>query len=142
MYDTILVTLDTTATDRTIIAHIKPLAQILHSRVVLLHVADGWAARRFGADAVSPEIPHDTTYLENVRAEFADANIPVEFVLAYGDPATEIIRWVEEHGVDLIAMSTHGHKLLADIVLGETAVKVQHHVSVPVLLLRASSAQE
>jgi len=53
MYDKILVTLDGTPTDRAIIEHVKHLAKLAHSRVVLLHVADGWAARTYGPDAVS-----------------------------------------------------------------------------------------
>ena len=137
MYDTILVTLDGTATDTAIVEHIKVLAQLAHSRVVLLHVADGWAARIHGPDAVSPEITEDTTYLERVRAEFEAAGIPAEAELGYGEPAREIIKWVERRGCDLIAMSTHGHRLLGDIFLGTTASRVQHAVSVPVLLLRA-----
>ncbi len=70
MYKTILVTLDGSPTDRAIIEHIKQLAAFAHSRVILLHVADGWAARTFGADAISPEIAEDTAYLEKIRAEF------------------------------------------------------------------------
>ena len=73
MYDTILVTLDGTPTDRAIIEHVKQLAKLAHSRLVLLHVADGWAARTYGPDAVSPEIAEDTAYLEKVRAEFQSA---------------------------------------------------------------------
>ena len=67
MYKTILVTLDGTPTDRAIIEHIKQLAKLTQGRVVLLHVADGWAARTFGPDAVSPEITEDTAYLNQVR---------------------------------------------------------------------------
>ncbi len=137
MYRTILVTVDGTATDRAIIEHVKQLAKLAHSRVVLLHVADGWAARQYGPDAVSPEISEDTEYLQKVRAEFEAAGIPVETELGYGDPAKEIVRWVEQKGCDLVAMSTHGHRFLADLFLGTTASRVQHSVSVPVLLLRA-----
>ncbi|MBF0481580.1 MAG: universal stress protein [Desulfovibrionaceae bacterium] len=137
MYDTILVTLDATPTDRAIIEHIKPLAKLLRSKIVLLHVADGWAARRFGADAVSEEVDQDAAYLEKVREEFAAADIPAETVLAYGDPAGEIVNWVEKNGCDLVAMSTHGHKGLSDLVLGYTASRVQHDIFVPVLMLRA-----
>jgi nucleotide-binding universal stress UspA family protein len=136
MYQTILVTLDTTDSDRTIIDHIKPLVALWHSHVALLHVADGWAARRFGVDAVSPEVTEDRAYLERVRAEFMAAGIPCEAILAFGDPATEIMRYVEEHDCDLIAMATHGHKFMADLLLGETAVRVQHNVKVPVLMVR------
>jgi nucleotide-binding universal stress UspA family protein len=137
MYKTILVTLDGTATDRAIIEHIKQLARLAQSRLVLLHVADGWAARAHGRDAVSPEIAEDSAYLKKIRAEFLAAGIATEAELAYGDPVTQIVKWVQEKGCDLVAMSTHGHRLLGDIFFGTTASRVQHSISVPVLLLRA-----
>ncbi len=137
MYDTILVTLDGTPTDRAIIEHIKQLAKLAGSRLVLLHVADGWAARTYGRDAVSPEITEDTEYLQGVRSEFQSTGIPTDAELAYGDPVSEIVKWVQQKGCDLVAMSTHGHRLLADLFLGTTATRVQHRISVPVLLLRA-----
>ena len=137
MYKTILLTLDGTATDRAIIDHIKELARLAQSRVVLLHVADGWAARTYGPDAVSPEISEDTAYLNKIRTEFQAAGISTDAELAYGDPAKEIIRWIQQKGCDLVAMSTHGHRFIADLFLGTTATRVQHSISVPVLLLRA-----
>jgi nucleotide-binding universal stress UspA family protein len=137
MYKIILVTVDGTPTDRAIIEHVKALARLAHSKVVLLHVADGWAARTYGRDAVSPEITEDTAYLKKVRSEFQEQGIPAEAELAYGDPVTEIVKWVEQKGCDLVAMSTHGHRFLADLFLGTTASRVQHSISVPVLLLRA-----
>ncbi len=137
MYDTILVTLDGTPTDRAIIEHVEQLAVLARSRLVLLHVADGRAARTYGPDAVSPEITEDTAYLERVRSELQAMGIPTEAELAYGEPVNEIIKWVRHKGCDLVAMSTHGHRFLADIFLGTTASWVQHSVSVPVLLLRA-----
>lgn len=137
MYDKILLTLDATRTDRAIIDHVKPLAKLLHSRVVLLHVATGWAARAYGPDAVSPEIDEDTAYLARVCTELQAEGIPTELELAYGDPAKEIVRWVNDKGCDLVAMSTHGHRFVADLFLGSTANRVQHRITVPVLLLRA-----
>jgi nucleotide-binding universal stress UspA family protein len=137
MYHKILVTLDGTPTDRSIIDHVKELAQLMHSHVVLLHVADGWAARTFGPDAVSPEVSADQKYLADVRIEFEAAGTPAETVLAFGEPADEIVKWIRDKGCDLVAMSTHGHRFLADLFLGTTASRVQHQVSVPVLLLRA-----
>jgi nucleotide-binding universal stress UspA family protein len=137
MYDTILVTLDGTSTDRPIIEHIKQLAKLAQSRLVLLHVADGWAARTYGPDAVSAEITEDTAYLKKVQAEFEAAGIQAQAELSYGDPADQIIKWVQQKGCDLVAMSTHGHRFLADVFLGTTASRVQHNISAPVLLLRA-----
>ena len=137
MYKTILVTVDGTPSDRAILDHIKPLAKLAGSRVVILHVADGWAARTYGSDAVSREITDDTAYLKQVREEMQAAGIAAEAELAFGDPAKEIVKWVKEKGCDLVAMSTHGHRFFADIFLGTTANRVQHEVSIPVLLLRA-----
>ncbi|PYX29942.1 MAG: universal stress protein [Acidobacteria bacterium] len=137
MYETILVTLDGTPSDRAIIEHVKQLAKLANSRLVLLHVADGWAARTYGPDAVSPEIAEDTAYLRKVREEFQSTGIPAEAELAYGEPADQIIKWVEQKGCDLVAMSTHGHRFLADMFLGATASRVRHSIGVPVLLLRA-----
>jgi len=137
MYNKILVTLDATPTDRAIIEHVKDLAKVMHSRVVLLHVADGWAARTYGADAVSPEVAEDKAYLAEVQSEFQSAGIHADAELAFGEPADEIIQWVEKQGCDLVAMSTHGHRFIADLFLGSTSRRVRHSISVPVLLLRA-----
>jgi len=136
MWQKILVTLDATPADRTILEHVRPLARQFNSRLVLLHVADGWAARTYGPDAVSPEITQDRAYLEGVRNELEADGISAEAELAYGNPPAEIIRWVRERQCDLVAMSTHGHRLLADIFLGTTAHRLQHQVDVPVLLVK------
>jgi nucleotide-binding universal stress UspA family protein len=137
VYGTILVTLEGTPTDRAIIEHVKELARLAGSHVVLLHVADGWAARTYGSDAVSPEIAEDTSYLAKVRKEFEAGGIAAEAELAFGDPATEIINWIERKSCDLVAMSTHGHRFVKDVFLGTTVSQVRHSVDVPVLLLRA-----
>ncbi len=137
MYKTILVTLEGTPTDRGIIEHVKQLAKIANSRVVLLHVADGWAARTFGPDAVGPEIDEDTAYLNKIKEEFLSDNIPAEAEISFGEPADEIIKWVQSENCDLIAMSTHGHRFLSDLFLGSTATRVRHSISVPILLLKA-----
>jgi nucleotide-binding universal stress UspA family protein len=138
MYQTILVTLDATRTDRAIIDHIKKLAKVMNSNIVLLHVATGVPAQLYGANAGGQEIGEDQVYLSEVKNEFDAEGIPAQTELAYGDPVREIIKWVEDHGCDLVAMSTHGHQFIADLVLGATANRVQHHLSIPVLLLRAN----
>src|ERR1700733_2066156 len=140
MYKRILVALDATTADQTILEHATKLALTFGSSLVLLHVADGWAARLFGADAVSPEIQHDKVYLESVRSRLAATGIQVEAELAYGEPADQIIRWVESRGCDLVAMSPHGHRFISDLLYGSTADNVRHHVDVPVLMLKASSS--
>ena len=137
LYKTILVTLEGTPTDRAIIDHIKLLARAMESRVVLLHVASGVAATYHRSDAAGKEIEEGRAGLERVQAEFAEVGVHAEVELAYGEPVKEIVNWVKQKGCDLVAMSTHGHQFMADLVLGTTAIRVQHSVSVPVLLLRA-----
>src|SRR5438128_5950209 len=121
MYKTILVTLDGTSTDRAIIEHVKPLAKLADSRVVVLHVANGWAARTYGPDAVSREILEDTAYLAKVRAEFQAAGISAEAEMAYGDPVSEIVKWVKQKGCDLVAMSTTGNGFRAELCFAATS---------------------
>ena len=137
LYKTILVTLEGTPTDRAIIEHIKLLARSMQSRVVLLHVASGVPAQYHGTDAAGKEVEESRAGLDRVRAEFTAIGIPTEVELACGDPVKEIVNWVRQNGCDLVAMSTHGHQFMADLVLGTTAIHVQHSISVPVLMLRA-----
>jgi len=137
LYKTILVTLEGTATDRAIIDHIKLLAPAMQSRVVLLHVATGVPAKYHRTDAAGKEVEESKSFLGRVQAEFTAAGISAEAQLAYGEPAKEIVNWVQQKKPDLVAMGTHGHHFVADLVLGTTAITVQHSVSVPVLLLRA-----
>lgn len=139
MYRKILVTLENSRTDEAILAHIEPLARLMKSELVLVHVADGWVARNLNQLnlAESREMREDREYLERVRARFVDAGIPAQAVLLTGEPADAIVRLAQETGADLIAMSTHGHRFLGDLIYGSTASRVRHIVQIPVLLLRA-----
>jgi nucleotide-binding universal stress UspA family protein len=139
MYRRILVAVENSAADRTILAHVAELARITGAKLLLVHVADGWAARYFDQLKLreSEEMKGDRAYLERVAAELASQGLIADTRLAMGDPATELIRVAGEEQVDLIAMSTHGHRYLADLLHGTTADRVRHLVKVPVLLLRA-----
>jgi nucleotide-binding universal stress UspA family protein len=125
LYKTILMPLEGTPTDRAIINHIKLLAPAMKSRVVLLHVATGVPAKYHRTDAAGKEIEESKAFLDRILDEFTAAGIPTEAEL------------VKRKGCDLVAMSTHGHQLIADLLLGTTAIHVQHSISVPVLMLRA-----
>ena len=141
MYRTILVALEHSRTDETILRHVAELAPHFGSRLLLVHVADGWVARHLDdlnlAD--SAEMREDRAYLDQVRERFAAQGIDAETLLLRGEPADAIARLCSERPVDLIAMSTHGHRFLADLILGSTANKLRHVVDVPVLLLRATA---
>jgi nucleotide-binding universal stress UspA family protein len=139
MYRRILVAVENSAADRTILAHVAQLARITGAELLLVHVADGWAARHFDELKLreSEEMKGDREYLDQVAAELTAQGLTTGTRLAMGDPATELIRVAGEEQVDLIAMSTHGHRFLSDVIHGTTADRVRHLVKVPVLLLRA-----
>src|SRR5512146_97237 len=139
MYKRILVAIENSAADRTIIEHVENLARLTGACLVLAHVADGWAARNYDELQLreSEEMIADREYLEKLRTELAAAGFEVETRLMTGDPAKELVKLVGEENVDLVAMATHGHKGVADVIHGSTANHVRHNVTVPVLLLRA-----
>jgi nucleotide-binding universal stress UspA family protein len=139
MYKRILVPVEHSDADRTILEHVRALAKMCGATLVLLHVADGWAARAYDELRLrdSKEIREDRGYLDALVAELQAQGFAVESRLAMGDPATEIIKAAEAEGADLVAMATHGHRFVKDILLGATVNKVRHELTVPVLLLQA-----
>jgi nucleotide-binding universal stress UspA family protein len=141
MYKTILVPVENRETDQTILQHIRPLARLTNSKLVLVHVADGWVARNYEQFKLqeSDEMKSDREYLNTLENELRSEGFEVRSVLAMGDPATEIIKLAQAQEVELIAMTTHGHRLVGDILYGSTADKVRHNVDVPVLLLKVKN---
>jgi universal stress protein A len=139
MYKKILVAIENSAADQTILRHVAGLARLTAAELLLVHVADGWAARHFDELQLreSEEMKSDRAYLQKLHDDLAREGFAVQTELARGDPATELIRVAQEQNVDLIAMSTHGHRFLSDVLHGTTADRVRHLVKVPVLLLRA-----
>jgi nucleotide-binding universal stress UspA family protein len=138
MYHHILIPLENSPADETILMHIKPLARMTGAKLLLVHVADGWVARNFNQLqlAESEEMTQDRDYLEKRARDLTGEGFSCEAVLALGEPSDEIVKLAREKNVDLIAMTTHGHRLISDILYGATADKVRHAVDVPVLLLK------
>jgi nucleotide-binding universal stress UspA family protein len=138
MYRRILVAIEHSAADRAILDHVEKLSGLTGANLVLVHVADGWAARHFDNLKLreSEEIQADRAYLESLQTELAGKGLSVETRLVMGDPATQLAKAVETEGADLLAMATHGHRFLEDLVKGTTVDKVRHLVTVPVVLVR------
>ena len=139
MYKRILVAVEHSPADRTILTHVTALAKLTGAELLLVHVADGFAARNFDRLKLreSEEMKADRAYLEDLKATLMAEGLAVNTHLALGDPAQELIRAADDGQVDLIAMSTHGHRFLSDVIHGATADRVRHLVKIPVLLLRA-----
>lgn len=139
MYQNILIAIENSDADRTVLAHVQQLAKLCGASLLLVHVADGWVARHFDELALreSEEMKEDRAYLEKVRQQLTENGFVTRTHLAMGDPATELTRVAKAEGVDLIAMSTHGHRFLNDLLRGSTADRLRHNVDVPVLMIRA-----
>jgi universal stress protein A len=138
MYKKILIALENGPADETILPHITELAQRFSSNLLLLHVADGWAARNFNQLelAESEEMRNDREYLEKVAGKLRGAGFSVQTMLALGNPPKEILKAAESERCDLIAMTGHGHRLFGDIFYGSTITEVRHKTSIPILVVR------
>ena len=139
MYKKILVALENGPADKSMLPQIAQLAARLGSELLLLHVADGWVARSFDQLklAESEEIKSDRAYLEKVAAGLRAEKLTVTTRLAMGNPPTEILKMAEAEHCNLIAMTSHGHRLLGDIVHGSTINEVRHRTHIPIFLVRA-----
>ena len=139
MYKRILVPLEHSPYDETILAHIRKLARHCGASLVLIHVADGWAARNVKQLHLreSEEMREDREYLERIADSLESEGVSAECVLAGGNPGEEIAEAAVRESCDLIAMSTHGHRFLQDLLYGSVANEVRHISRVPVLLVRA-----
>jgi nucleotide-binding universal stress UspA family protein len=144
MYRRILVPLEHSAYDACILEHVRSLARLCNSSLVLIHVADGWAARNIRQLQLqeSEEMRRDREYLDQLCATLTGEGFAAEAVLASGDPPAEIVAAADREGCDLIAMSTHGHRFLADMIYGSTASSVRHRSTVPVLMVRGTARAE
>jgi nucleotide-binding universal stress UspA family protein len=139
MYKRILVPLENSPADKAILAHVTGLAKLCKAEVILVHVADGWAARNMEQLNLkeSEEMKEDRAYLERVSQQLRAAGLEVDAVLAAGDPAKEIASAAEREECDLIALATHGHRLLDDVVRGSTATALRHNTRIPILMVRS-----
>ena len=142
MYKRILVPLENSSYDDAIVTHVRGLAKLCGASVVFIHVADGFAARNAQQLNLreSEEMRLDLEYLERRTGEMKGAGIDADSVLAGGEPSKEIAEAAARENCDLIAMSTHGHKFVKDVLYGSVANEVRHITTVPVLLVRGGAA--
>ena len=141
MYRRILVALDHTDADQVLLPHITALARMTQAEILLVHVADGWAARNYDRLNLveSEEIRLDRAYLERTAVTLREGSgLTVITRLAMGDPPREILRLAEDESCDLIAMTTHGHRLIGDIMFGSTIEYVRHRCKAPLLIVTAA----
>jgi nucleotide-binding universal stress UspA family protein len=141
MYRRILVPVENTAYDKAIIDHVRELARLCGASIVLIHVADGFVARNAKQLNLreSEEMRTDLDYLDRLTSELNRDGLEAESILAGGEPSREIASAADREHCDLIAMSTHGHRFVKDLLYGSVANEVRHISRIPVLLVRGGS---
>ncbi len=139
MYRKILVAMEATQSDNSLIPHVTALAAFHKARLLLVHVADGWVARNYDrlALAESEEMKKDRYYLDSVAEKLRGEGLIVETKLLLGEPSEEVLKAAAGEECDLIAMASHGHQFLGHILFGNTIDKVRQSSNIPLLIVRS-----
>ncbi len=144
MFGKILVPLDGSELAAKILPQVADLARCHQAEAVLLNVYPDWG--KATSEEVKQVLALEVKKCEAALAQAARAleakGVKASVVCLTGDsPAQEIIDYADKHGLDLIAMATHGMGEIA-WVLGSVAEKVVSHATVPVLLFRVLGAKK
>lgn len=130
VYGEILVAMDCSPVDDVIIAHVAALALQNRARVHLIHVVHSHtldqerALRRMAEEDLS-------TRCERLKEQ----GIAARTVLRSGEPDDEILKEIEEGDYDLVAMATHGHSYIGDLLFGSVSRTLKHKIRIPLLLI-------
>jgi universal stress protein A len=140
MFKKILVALDHSKSDMALLPRVKELSRLTDAQILLLHVSTGWRAHwQRDLDLTdSEEMEEDRAYLAKIARELSQEGFQVDSRHSTGNPADAILRTAQEEQCDLIAMTTHGHRWLSDLLHGTTITKVRHETEVPIFLVKAS----
>jgi len=121
--------------DTAVVSRALSLAKAEEALLTLIHVTDSAPAQFYSSDAYDEHTRDDEQYLLEIAAEVRAAGVAVEIALPQGDPSKELISFAESHGVDMLVMGSHGHRLIGDLLWGQTVAPVRHRVGIPVLVV-------
>ncbi|HZT68436.1 MAG TPA: universal stress protein [Terriglobia bacterium] len=140
MFKKILVALDHSKSDSVLLPRVKELCRLTNASLLLLHVSTGWKAswQRDLNLTDSLEMEEDRDYLREVERSLRQEGFEVDSRHATGNAADAIVRTAREENCDLIAMATHGHRWLSDLIHGTTIGKVRHETDIPLFLVKGS----
>jgi manganese transport protein len=121
--------------DGEIVSAAVSLANLYKAKLTLLHVVEtpGAIVLQETGDLHTRE---DYAYVEELAREIEREDLPVETWLHAGKPADQITRAIQELGLDMLVLGSHGHKGVQDLVFGQTVNSLRHAISIPVLIVR------
>jgi manganese transport protein len=129
------------AGDARILSAAVGLARREHARLILIHVVDAPGVLLLGSQSGSRHATSDESYLEELVREVEERDLPVESMLRFGRPAEEIAKAVDEAGLDLLVMGSHGHGGVGGLIYGETVAKVHHNIRVPLMVVPSAESE-
>jgi len=121
--------------DASILSAAVALAKSERARLFLIHVVDTPGTLLMGSQSASLHASGDESYLEELVRELEERELPVESMLRFGRPTDGIVAAVDEAGIDLLVMGSHGHGRVESLVYGETVARVHHRIRVPLLVV-------
>lgn len=133
--------LDHAAGDSQILSAAIALARSEKARLILIHVVDAPGVLFLGSRSASLHAVSDETYLEDLVREAEERDLPVESMLRFGRPVEEIVKAVDEAGLDMLVMGSHGHGGVGGIFYGETVARVHHNIRIPLLVVPTSGTE-
>ena len=130
VYKKILVTMDCSSVDDAIVDHVSALALQNNAQVYLLHVVH---SHTLDEDRVLHKRAKASlkTRCEALQAQ----GITAHMVIKSGEPDAEILKEIEGKDYDLVAMGTHGHSFIGDILFGSVSRTLKHKIRIPLLLI-------
>ena len=141
MYDDILLPTDGTESMEAVYVHTLDLARRHGATVHVLYVIDDRAFLTLAPDLVDDvvdELVGEGTEATTAATEQLDTDaVETTAVLRRGDPAEEILAYIDEAGIDAVTMGTHGANYRQNMV-GSVSARVVANAPVPVLTVNVN----
>ncbi len=137
LYRRILVPLDHSEKDHLAVSHAATMAVQHKAELILMHVEEDVTSQLYGKLASTAEVEAGRKYLKKIAAGLTKQGITSQTLIYHSsNPAEQIISAAKQLKPDLVIMSSHGHRLIGDIVRGHTINHVRHELEVPLLIVK------
>jgi nucleotide-binding universal stress UspA family protein len=132
LYKKILITIDCSAVDDSIVKHVASIALQNNASVYLLHVVHSHTLDQHRVLSEKANL-----CLEAHRKNLEDQGIDTYLVIRDGEPDKQILDEIETKDYDLVAMATHGHTFIGDFLFGSVSKSLKHKIRIPLLLIKS-----
>jgi len=122
--------------DAVVVSQAVTLARAEKALLTLIHVSDSAPSHVYDQDIYDEHTRNDERYLDEIAEEVRGLGVSVEIALLHGDPVAQLAAFAQTQRLDMLVMGSHGHRLLGDLLFGETVDPLRHRIDIPVLVAR------